>query len=409
MLHADFETAQETAERLGMTVRAIQKRAANGKIPGAVKHGKMWMIPKGIKLADTEETVAEGAAIRDEPSDAPAAPRFAASHVAMPLLNSAYPVGKALEYIQAMPDADDRQIALAEYYFFAGKSEESARIAEPYTDSHDPALHFSANLLCTFANLARGHTHLTRFAMSNLREQMYASLQPDVPPQMQALGVFIATTASVLLHLPINQIPPLEQYLRYLPEGLKLYACYVLAHKAYLEKDYVKCLTTAEMGVALSPQAYPIATIYAHIVAAMALANMKRTDEAKQHIDEAWQIAEPDGLIQPFGEHHGLLQGLIEVYFKQKDPAMLERIIAITYAFSAGWRKIHNPETGHDVADNLTTTEFTIAMLYSRGWLAKEIAEHLQVSERTVSNRIADIFTKLGVSSRTELGKFMLT
>lgn len=197
--------------------------------------------------------------------------------------------------------------------------------------------------------------------------------------------------------------------MKHLPGGMKLYACYILAHKAYLEKNYEKCLTTAELSLALSPEMYPIATVYLHIVAAMALANMKRMDEARQHIDEAWKIAQPDDLIEAFGEHHGLLQGLIEVYFKKNDPAAFERIIAITYAFSASWRRIHNPETGHDVADNLTTTEFTIAMLYSRGWQTKEIAAHLQVSERTVSNRLSDIFVKLGVSGRAELGKFMLT
>lgn len=190
-----FETAQEAAARLGVTVRAIQKQAAAGKIPGAERHGRTWMIPSDYDPAALKDKRAAATGIPDVYQVTP-------FRQAMPLLNSAYPVGKVMDYIHAMPDADDRQIALAEYYFFAGKSEESARIAEPYTDSHDPALHFSANLLCTFANLARGHTHLTRFAMNNLREQMYASLQPDVPPQMQALGVFIATTASVLLHLP---------------------------------------------------------------------------------------------------------------------------------------------------------------------------------------------------------------
>jgi len=222
------------------------------------------------------------------------------------------------------------------------------------------------------------------------------------------MGVFTATTASVLLHLPTGKIPPLEGYLKHLPEGMKLYACYILAHKAYLEKNYEKCLTTAELSLALSPEMYPIPMVYLHIVAAMALANMKRMDEARQHIDEAWKIAQPDDLIEAFGEHHGLLQGLIETYFKNNAPEYLERIIAITYAFSASWRRIHNPETGHDVADNLTTTEFTVAMLFNRGWAVKEIAEHMEISERTTKRHIASIYNKLGISDRDMLEKFML-
>lgn len=397
----EFETAQQTAVRLGVTVRAIQKQAAAGKIPGAERHGRSWMIPRGYIPGETDGAPAD--------NGVPDVYQITPFRQAMPLLNSAYPAGRVMEYIRAMPDADDRQIALAEYFFFSGQSEKCAQIAEIYLNSHDPSLRYSASLLCTFANLGRGHIHLARFAMARLKEQVTAGFQSESPIRFHAIGVFTATTAAVLLHLPTNHIPPLKDYLKYLPGGMKLYACYTLAHIAYLEQDYVKCLNTAELALALSPEVYPIPTVYLHIAAAMALMNMKRTDEAKRHIDEAWQIAKPDDLIEPFGEHHGLLQGMIEVYFKKCDPAAFERIIAITCAFSAGWRKIHNPDTGHDVADNLTTTEFTIGMLYSRGWSAREIAQHLQVSERTVSNRIADVFTKLGVGSRAGLKKYMLT
>ena len=99
---------------------------------------------------------------------------------------------------------------------------------------------------------------------------------------------------------------------------------------------------------------------------------------------------------------------MIEVYFKKDHPKDFDRIIAITYAFSAGWRKIHNPETRHDVADNLTTTEFTVAMLYSRGWSAKEIGAHMGLSDRRVRDHLSVIYEKLGVNRREELSQFML-
>ncbi|MBQ4264644.1 MAG: helix-turn-helix domain-containing protein [Clostridia bacterium] len=396
-----FETAQEAAARLGVTVRAIQKQAAAGKIPGAKRHSRTWLIPSDYDPAVLKEQKAAGNGIPDVYQVSP-------FRQAMPLMNSAYPVGRVMEYINAMPDEDDRQIALAEYYFFSGQADKCAMTAEPYLDSHDPALRYSASLLCTFANLGRGHAHLARFAMGRLQEQVAAGFHADSPIRFHAMGVFTATTASVLLHLPTGKIPPLEGYLKYLPGGMKLYACYILAHKAYLEKNYEKCLNTAELSLALSPEMYPIATVYLHIVAAMALANMKRMDEARQHIDEAWKIAQPDDLIEAFGEHHGLLQGLIETYFKNNAPEYLDRILSITYAFSASWRRIHNPETGHDVADNLTTTEFAIAMLYNRGWSVKEIAAHMEISERTVNRYISSVYNKLGISDKNMLGQYML-
>ncbi len=396
----EFETAQEAAARLGITVRAIQKQAAAGKIPGAERHGRAWLIPRSYVPADKQPA--------PENNGIPDVYQIAPFRLAMPLLNSAYPIGRVMEYIRAMPDADDRQIALSEYHLFAGNAEEAAKTAEPYLDSHDPALRFSASLICTFSNLGRGHTHLARFAMENLRRQVEAGIHSDAPPLFHAMGIFVATAASVLLHLPEPNVPPLDEYLSYLPGGLKLYACYILAHKAYLNREYAKCLTIADIGLALCPHKYPIAAIYTHIAAAMALINMKRVDEALVHMDRAWKMAEPDGLLQPFGEHHGLLQGMVEIYFKKTAPDLLPRILSITYAFSATWRKIHNPDTRHDVADNLTTTEFTIAMLYHRGWTAKEIAVHMEISVRSVTRHIATIYEKLGISDRDMLEKYML-
>jgi len=42
----NMETAQEAALRFGVTVRAIQKWAAAGRIPGAEKIGRSWFIPR---------------------------------------------------------------------------------------------------------------------------------------------------------------------------------------------------------------------------------------------------------------------------------------------------------------------------------------------------------------------------
>ncbi len=397
-----YETAHQVAIRLGVTPRAIQKWAAAGKLPGAIKHGKSWLIPINAVVSEVVEIK------EHHPDGTEDTYPMQSFRTSMPLLNSPYPVGKALEYIEAMSDPDTRNIAMGEYYFFSGQSEKAVNAVAEYQDSHDPALRFSANLLATFANLAGGHTHLTRFAMNNLKAQVQMGFRTDAPPKIHAFGIFTATTASVLLHLPIPEIPPLEEYMRYLPEGLKLYACYILAHKAYLEGDYSRTLASADMGIAMSPEVYPIAFVYCHIIAAIALMNMKRPKEAMARLEKAWAIAEPDNLLEPFGEHHGLMQGMIEIFFKEKYPELHKQIDKITYAFSAGWRKVHNPDTKHEVADNLSTLEFTIAMLYSRDWTAAEIGEHLGLSERTVYNRIDSIYSKLGIFDKTQLNQYML-
>ena len=94
---------------------------------------------------------------------------------------------------------------------------------------------------------------------------------------------------------------------------------------------------------------------------------------------------------------------MLEAVIKPEYPEDFKRIIAITYRFSAGWRKIHNADTGHDVADNLTTTEFAISMLAARGWTNQEIASHMNISVNTVKWHIANAMQKLGIGSRQDL------
>ena len=138
------------------------------------------------------------------------------------------------------------------------------------------------------------------------------------------------------------------------------------------------------------------------------LKGLPEKEKAKEYFMKAWEISKPDDLIEGIGEHHGLLQGLIETCMKKEHPDDYARIIDITYKFSAGWRRIHNPDTNEDVADNLTTTEFTIAMLANRGWTNKEIAEHLDITTRTVKQHLTCVFSKLNITNRKQLKDFML-
>ena len=392
----EYESAGQMAERLGVTIRTVQKRAAAGKIPGAVKEGRDWKIP--IKRGNSDDFV-EGHVMGNSVSSV---------HIPMPLLHSAFPIGHCLEYIQGIPDYDDRAIAYGEYYYFSGQAEKAAETVEPYLNHADDALRLSAALIYAFTNLTLGHIYQTQFAIDIIRKEMFERLQPDSPIESQAIGIFMSTAATVLLHLPLWETPPLEDYIKYLSGGLRVFACHLLAHKAYLEANYERALTIADMTIAMSDQFYPIATIYMENVATMALMNLMRVDEAKERFALAWSYAKPDDLIEAFGEHHGLLQGMVEISLKETEPAAFQRIIDIVYKFSSGWRRVHKLVVNKEVADNLSTTEFTVAMLYSRKWAIKEIAHHMDVSERTVKNYLSSVYNKLGINNRKDLKQYML-
>ena len=181
-----------------------------------------------------------------------------------------------------------------------------------------------------------------------------------------------------------------------------------MAHALYLRGEYGRSLGMAENALIMKQGSYPISELFLHLAASMACMSLKDIDTAKTHFGAAWNIARPDGLIELIGEHHGLLQGLIEACLKSQYPDDFARIIEITYRFSYGWRRIHNPDSGEDVADDLTTTEFTMAMLACRGWTNAEIARHMEVSPGTVKNRLSGVYAKLGIGTRAELVAHML-
>ena len=330
------------------------------------------------------------------------------TRVPMLLMSSAFPLGRCIEFIESIDDVPQKEMAYAEYYYFSGRHEKAVEYAEMYLNCEDIMLKLSASLIYTFANLSLDRIHSARFGLERLKEYLKEAMLEETDKKSRACCVFVATAAHTLLHIPVGDLPPLAEYLSEFTKGMQLWGAYVLAHKAYLVKDYQRSLGIVQTCLMTCSKVYPIAMIYLNLVVAMDLMNLKETDKAKVYFMKVWEISRPDNLIEGIGEHHGLLQGLIETCMKKDYPEDYARIINITYKFSAGWRRIHNPDTNEDVADNLTTTEFTIAMLANRGWTNKEISEYLEITPRTVKQHLTCVFNKLNIENRKQLKNFML-
>ncbi len=394
-----YITVREAARKWNISERLVQQYCTAGRIPGVDKFSGSWAIPEdACKPADPRRATADNRAEQPAPTLRPP----------MPLINTAFAPGHCLEAVERMVDPDLRRLAMAEYFYFSGRAEEAARECETFLNSPDLVLRLSACLIYAYANLATGQIHRARYAMAEI-EITRRAMDEKTLPQLTALAVFVSTMTAVLLHLPLPEdAGHLPDMLGQLPEGLRFMAIYAQAHNTYLQGNYSGSIGMVETALALQSQLYPIPTIYLHLVATMDYMSLRKTREAKQHLLAAWKIARPDDLIEALGEHHGLLGGMLEAVIKKDWPEDFKRIIAITYRFSAGWRKIHNPDTGHDVADNLTTTEFAAAMLAARDWTNQEIADHMGLSPHTVKRYISTVLQKLNISQRGELKQFML-
>lgn len=429
----NYLSVRQMAEKWGVSERRINQYCAEGRIPGAHRFGKSWAIPENAqKPTDPRHagrSAETGGSIHGplqpesvhlkQPSDGQAKQPSGSADTEkksgglldhtnlMPLMNTAFTPGRCKEAVEAMEEGAQKDIAMAEYHYFSGQPEKAAKEAEPYLTSTDMGARLSAYLLYTYANLSIGQISNARFALGELNASIAAAGERS--PQFKAASAFVASAGAVLLHLPLSdEMPEAGNFLPLLPPGLRAFAMYVQAHYMYLKGEYAHSAGTVEATLAMGASLYPISAIYLHLVAVMDYMSLKQPDRAREHLLEAWDIARPDDLIEGFGEHHGLLGAMLEAVIKPKWPKDFKRIIDITYRFSSGWRRVHNPITGHDVADDLTTTEFAMAMLAARGWTNLEIAEHLHISVNTVKSHISEAMRKLDVETRKELKQYML-
>lgn len=400
----DYLSLREAAQKWGVSERRINQYCTEGRIAGAQRIGKAWAIPSNAqKPGDPRRMRQQG---KIPPLQTPAGGRLNHANL-MPLMNTAFVPGNCRAAALAMPPGPRRDIALAEYHYFSGQPEAAAKEAEVYLTSPDIGAKLSACLIYAYANLSLGRIPRARFALDELNADLAAAGKES--PEFRAAAAFVASAGAVLLHLPMpDKLPEIESFLPLLPPGLRAFALYVQAHYLYLKKEYSKSAGTVEATLAMGASAYPIPAIYLHLVAVMDYMSLKQSEQAQGHLLTAWEMARPDDLIEGFGEHHGLLGAMLEAVIKPKWPEDFKRIIDITYRFSSGWRRVHNPITGHDVADDLTTTEFAIAMLAARNWTTQEIAEHLNISVNTVKSHISEAMRKLNVRNRKSLKQYML-
>ena len=407
-LRMEYISTAEAARRWGVTPRLVQSYCAQGRIAGAERFGRLWRIPKAasrprdLRRAHPDVQVDVDANHLTAGSGAMSAPNL------MPLMNTAFSPGCARAAAESFAKGPQRDIALAELAYFRGEAARADELAGPCLACEKLDARLSACLICAYANLPLGRIDRARAALEGARGALIQASQAN--PRLRAAEAFVAQTASVLLHLPPpDHAPDAGEVMPILPAGLRTFACYVQAHAAYLAGDWARSLGIAQTALLMQDEVHPIPAIYLHLVAVMDLMSLRRPDEARTHLMAAWELARPDDLIEGFGEHHGLLGGMLEAVIKPAWPEDFRRIIDITYRFSAGWRRIHNPATGDAVADNLTTTEFASSMLAARGWTNVQIAEHLGISPNTVKTHISSALQKLHVESRCDLKRFMLT
>lgn len=110
-------------------------------------------------------------------------------YTVLPLLNSAFKPGTAVEVVERFEDSDFRNIARAELFYFSGRAKECCEIAESYLEDEAIELRLSACILYGYSNLSLGNSAAARRGLEGIQECMKLVKREGASKEVQAVCV----------------------------------------------------------------------------------------------------------------------------------------------------------------------------------------------------------------------------
>lgn len=185
------------------------------------------------------------------------------------------------------------------------------------------------------------------------------------------------------------------------------YANIIYGKYLYLSGQYKKFLGISGqfLGVA-SLFSSVMAEIYVYILITMSNLAINNREKSVKMLEEAIRLAAEDGLVIPFLENYEYLEPIFdEANFASEYRMFVKKIKQMSKNYIQSL-KIIKKNSRNKNNYGLTARESDIAKLAAARLSNKEIAEQLFIAESTVKSNLKTIFSKLNITSRTELSSY---
>lgn len=402
----EYLKIEDVAVKWNISPRRLQTLCAEGKVSGATRFGRAWMIPKEARKPQDGRTKAGRQAAQQLNLPMPRKTPF------LYMTNLYHTPGCAEEAIAGLSDNYEAQtLFAAEVAYSRGEIDKVYESANYLLEKHSGFYAvLSAGILLAQCAIWHGDLAMWRKAKVHIAE---ANAQDDREREIITLG--ICAVDSMLYDV------------KDFPDWFKI-GCFELLHKDSLPAAkvfYAKYIYAAGHGIAskttvmegvtglalmgllpgtiepMISQAMAdntvIAEIYLRLTCAVAYRYTKNDAQAIRHIDRALALALPDKLYGLLAEYCRTIGGLIEQRLKAVDEAAWGEVSRLFKIYVENWSQLNNRITGRQVIANLSKQQREVARFAAFKLSDAEIASRLHMSISGVKQAIRTIKQKSGL------------
>ena len=395
----------EVAKKWGLSERGVQALCAQGRVEGATRFGRSWMIPKDAERPADRRT-RTGKAADDKDMPLPRKTPFLYMTDLYHTPGTADSVGESVSYHH-----EARVLFEAEVAYSRGEIDKVYESANYLLGKHSGFYAVqSAGMLLAMCAIWKGDINMWRRAKVHIAEAPAKSDDDRDVMQLaiSAVDIMLYHVESFPKWFQIGCFEPLHKDAY--PAAKVYYAKYLYAI-AYSVATGVLKLPGAEGLYVMSSVPYTLepmicwanekntvmSEIYLRLTCAAVYHNCGKDAEAIRHIDRALTLALPDKLYGTLAEYCRALDSLMEQRLSAIDEAAWREVKKLYKAYNEGWSKISGQIRGKNIITTLSAREREVAKLAAFGMTNPEIAEKLHMSLAVVKQSVRIVSEKSGL------------
>ncbi len=406
----EYLKISQIAEAWGISARRIQVLCSKGKIEGAVRFGRDWMIPTNATRPIDGRTKIGRLEEAERLNTPMPLPRKTPFLYMSDLYNTP---GTADECVEKLFENHEAQVLFeAEIAYSRGEIDKVYECANYLLNKHSGFYAvISAGMLLALCAIWRGDLMMWRKAKRHIVE---APIKND---KDRDIALFSITAVDSILYdvtsfpewFKIGCFEPLHK--DSLPAAKVYYAKYLYAAGFAVATKQVEVYGVKGLSLLkiipyiLEPmisQSVADKSIMAEMYLRMTCAAVYHTagddTQATRHIDRAVKLALPDKLYGFLAEYCRTLDTLLEQHICAVDPDAWPKVIQLYKTYNVGWSKLSGSVRGKNLILTLSQREREVAKLAAFGMQNSEIAAKLHISLSAVKQAVRVVSEKTGAS-----------